>query len=458
MILSFLFLFTPSFLFADVPKIFKVSEIKANTKAIGFSVFKGVVPEPFDVILLEPIRMMDSYLILIRISGGPMDTPLEKIGGVAGMSGSPIYLGDCHDFKDCENKAPLEGNNVFLVGALSYALGSFMEGGPNAAMTPAEYMLSSRFDGYVAMSQLSNFTKSVSEISDLKKLTLFAGLQGPVPQRQLPRCAEFYNDREIGAGSMITIHLAKGSANIGVSGTVTWRDGDKIYGFGHPFMGSGLVNYPFSQISVADVIQSPVKPEKIPGCELPSFGALLVDGAHEVAGVIGRGVAMTPFEIHLFAGNQRFDMREELVVNSPLASAILRLIPMEWANRMVGNLNGVSIIFQSRIIVQDHPEIYWKNIIPANASPIPFGELFNNIDNVLNTIRGKGRFGFEYIHIDVQLAHVKVWKKRESFLSKDKALPGETVNINVVLESASESQFKHITIPVKIPENFEERE
>ena len=127
----FMLLVSPS-VYANPPKkVLKISEIQPGTEAIGFSVFKGVEPQPFNVVLEEPVSYLGPYLILAAISGGPMETPLEKIGGVAGMSGSPIFI-DCID-KRLSERAQQEFcvSNGTLVGALSYAPGSFIESGPS---------------------------------------------------------------------------------------------------------------------------------------------------------------------------------------------------------------------------------------------------------------------------------------------------------------------------------------
>ncbi len=85
---------------ADKPKaVLQLKDLEPGTKAIGFSVFKGVEPQPFDVVLGGTIDQMGSSFILARISGGPMDTPLEKIGAISGMSGSPIFIG-CNNLDD----------------------------------------------------------------------------------------------------------------------------------------------------------------------------------------------------------------------------------------------------------------------------------------------------------------------------------------------------------------------
>src|SRR3989338_9053215 len=89
----------------QTPKILKLSEIQFDTQAVGFSVFRGVEPEKFDVQLRNVFDAGWFSMIVARISGGPMETPLEKIGAVAGMSGSPIFVGDCDSRDECVSKA-----------------------------------------------------------------------------------------------------------------------------------------------------------------------------------------------------------------------------------------------------------------------------------------------------------------------------------------------------------------
>ena len=74
----------------STPGFIHVDEIKPGMKGYGLSVFRGTEPERFDV---EVIDVLDNFrpdqdLILIR-TPHPL---LDRARGVAGMSGSPIYL------------------------------------------------------------------------------------------------------------------------------------------------------------------------------------------------------------------------------------------------------------------------------------------------------------------------------------------------------------------------------
>ena len=155
---------------------------------------------------------------------------------------------------------------------------------------------------------------------------------------------------------MVSVLLATGTINIGASGTVTWRDDDKIYIFGHSLNGTGMVQYPFVQISVADTLQTPLRAYKIPGCHLDTRGAILVDGAFEMAGVIGRTAPMLPYQVELRLGDDGIILSEEFAT-SPLAQVIIQQLPVIWAQQWLGDVSHFSLAYQMRIAIANQPEI-----------------------------------------------------------------------------------------------------
>ncbi|OGN01356.1 MAG: hypothetical protein A3I26_01790 [Candidatus Yanofskybacteria bacterium RIFCSPLOWO2_02_FULL_43_10] len=465
-LLSFfiLFIFFSGNAWASTPKILLLKDLEPGTKAIGFSVFKGVEPQPFDVVLGEPIDQAGNSFILVRISGGPMDTPLEKIGAIHGMSGSPIFTGcinkklsETEQYDFCISQAILEGNSVFLAGALSYAVGSFIEGGPNALITPAEYMLGARVNSYAAASSFSNGSPNKINIGgrEFANLMLFPKMEDlAVTANPAGRCQESIKS-DIKPGSMVTVFFATGAVNVGGSGTVIWRDDDKMYIFGHPLMGTGMVNYPFVQISVADTLQTPLNAQKLPGCHLDAKGAMLVDGAFEMAGVVGRTAPMLPYQVDVRLGNSGAVLYEEIAA-SPMAAAIIKQLPVIWAEQSLGDLSHYSLFYQARITITDQPEIFVKNFVPAQVYKNPFEEVFNRVYGPIEDLR-KSEFNYGLESVKVRLDFVKefrLWTAKRSFLSPEKPSSGDTVYVNVVLEEYFSSVTKQISIPIKIPEDF----
>src|SRR5262245_17102843 len=100
-----------------------IDEIRPGMIGVGRTVFSGTKVEEFKVNILgvlENVIGTRRSLILARLEGGP----LAQTGVIAGMSGSPVYV---------------DGK---LVGAVSYALGSFPKE-PIAGITPIAEMTDS---------------------------------------------------------------------------------------------------------------------------------------------------------------------------------------------------------------------------------------------------------------------------------------------------------------------------
>ena len=69
-----------------------VDQIQAGMKGVAYTVFQGTQPEPMDVEIIGVLKNMNgpkSDLILVRLKGAKP----EYTGVVAGMSGSPVYVG-----------------------------------------------------------------------------------------------------------------------------------------------------------------------------------------------------------------------------------------------------------------------------------------------------------------------------------------------------------------------------
>src|SRR5437870_11986319 len=109
-------------LVADTPQM-GVDEIRPGMIGFGRTVFDGTRVEEFKVNILgvlENVIGPHRNLILAKLEGGP----LANTGVIAGMSGSPVYV---------DNR---------LIGAVSYALGSFSKE-PIAGITPIAEMTDS---------------------------------------------------------------------------------------------------------------------------------------------------------------------------------------------------------------------------------------------------------------------------------------------------------------------------
>src|SRR5499427_641198 len=107
---------------ADTPQM-PISDIRPGMVGVGRTVFRETQVQEFQAHILGVIENVigtQRNLILARLEGGP----LANTGVIAGMSGSPVYI---------------DGK---LIGAVSYALGSFSKE-PIAGITPIAEMTES---------------------------------------------------------------------------------------------------------------------------------------------------------------------------------------------------------------------------------------------------------------------------------------------------------------------------
>jgi hypothetical protein len=280
----------------------------------GRTVYAGDALEDFKVEIigtLSNITGPSRKLILAKLSGGPVD----QAGVIAGMSGSPVYI---------------DGK---LVGAVSYALGSFPKE-PIAGITPIDEMLSDVDNPSTARAASGDFalgtTASPDEVfamlrrvftrasggSDLMSPVSAApyadGMLRPIGAalsiRGFDSSVAFSLSRAFGdsgstaaappqaprassssplrPGDAVGASLMRGDLEMGATGTVTFVDGDRVYAFGHPFLGLGTAAMPMTRARVYAVLPSLQSSMKI--AELgPAIGTISQDRATAIGGTMG---------------------------------------------------------------------------------------------------------------------------------------------------------------------------
>lgn len=316
-----------------------VDEIRPGMVGTGRTVFDGTRVEEFKVHVLgvlENVIGAHRNLILARLEGGP----LANTGVIAGMSGSPVYI---------------EGR---LVGAVSYALGSFSKE-PIAGITPiAEMTDSTRFSDVrpagarvrvefpltrenltAAFRRALNWNRPFADRpadTQLIGATAVAGIEGsgiatllrpiatplvmsgfqpdladalgsafrdqgfvPVAGGAAPAHAgEQPFEGPLKPGDAIGVMLVSGDLQLGGTGTVTYIDGDRVYAFGHPLYNLGPTEFPMTRAYVYTVLPSLFSSMKL-STTGEVIGTFMQDRATAIAGRLGPGPQMIPVTLTL---------------------------------------------------------------------------------------------------------------------------------------------------------------
>ncbi|MFL6374072.1 MAG: hypothetical protein ACJ73D_05335 [Pyrinomonadaceae bacterium] len=313
-------------------RIFPLAEIREGMKGSAKSVFHGNKSEEFQV---EILGVLPNWIgprqdmIVGRLSGANA----ERTFVFAGMSGSPVYI---------------DGK---LVGAISYSFPFAKE--PICGITPIEQMQSvmesapgpsvaSIGDRTFSFAELNaNVWKPVlkgvgssgvaSGFAADSRLSAIAGqtfkpIATPltfsgVPQQVLDMMAPQFDaagimpvavagspsgltpmkqptDTTLLGGDSIVVHLSRGDIEIAAAGTVTLRDGEKIYAFGHPFFSLGSTNLPMSESHVITVVPNANNSFKL---AVPDamVGTISQDRATAIYGKLGQEPRMIPVKVRL---------------------------------------------------------------------------------------------------------------------------------------------------------------
>jgi len=99
-------------------------------------------------------------------------------------------------------------------------------------------------------------------------------------------------------GSAIAGVLMDGDFNFAATGTLTWREDDKLLGFGHPFLQDGATEMPLAGAEIVTIVRSLARSFKLSNVGEP-VGSIYQDRLPAIAGEIGRQAFTTPFTMRV---------------------------------------------------------------------------------------------------------------------------------------------------------------
>ncbi len=266
--------------------------------------------------------------VLVRLA----DDAFAGGGVVAGMSGSPVFV---------------EGK---LLGAVAFGW-SFARD-PLAGVTPFAQMKEIAAGGVTAvapqpvLARMAALAAGSGEIAGVLPALSPAGRRGAVPIAVggLPPpsgfAAELLGAADLvgvpagaatdaggvpDAGEMVAALLVWGDATLAAGGTVTARDGGRLWAFGHPFFSLGAVRIPAARAHVVAIQSSYQNSFKVFATGRP-FGAFVADRPAGMLAEVGTPPAGVPYTVALrdALGEKSWSFRlAEVPVLEPLLATFL---------------------------------------------------------------------------------------------------------------------------------------
>jgi hypothetical protein len=288
---------------ADAP-VMPLDELQPGMQGEVWTVFQGTEPEPFKVEVTGVVRNAlgpGKSLILCQLT----DERVQKMGAVAGMSGSPLYI------------------NGRLAGALAYQVQKF-ETVRYAGFTPVEDLIevSRKSAATIAAGTAANRGSLAMRAADatsgdaLQPLTpvfAFGGIAPSVADWLVPhfnalglRMTGFGGQmapapaadtrRSLQPGDAVAVAVTTGDITLAATGTVSYVDDDRVVAFGHPMMSLGEVALPMARAEIVAILPSNLNSLKVANTG-EIIGTINQDRLSAVAGELGPVPAMMPVEI-----------------------------------------------------------------------------------------------------------------------------------------------------------------
>ena len=259
-------------------------------------------------------------------------------------------------------------------------------------------------------------------------------------------------EKTLTPGTSVSVQLVRGDYSIAASGTVTFRDGNRIYAFGHPFLSLGASDMPMSETAVVTVIPNVNNSFKlsVPGAMM---GSISQDRASGVFGQLGQAPKMIPVKINLHTSRDRSETYSyEIANDSFLTPLLLNITIFNTITSSERALGDSTISIKGAINVKGQEPIEVDRRFSAGNSPIlAAGSVAGPISSLLGS--GFDDVQIEGVTLDISSTDSKYAGTLERIaLSKTEARRGEKIEIQAYVRTESGKQFVQ-RIPVQIPQD-----
>jgi hypothetical protein len=435
-----------------------VDQVQPGSRGVARTVLRGTEVEEFDVEILSVIRNMTPKrdMILARALGEEM----ERLGVAQGMSGSPVYV-DGKLLGAIATTWSFAQEPVFgitpAVQMESEADWARDHGGgeasarprppgfPDRPASPAEGAAGLRPIGSPLV--LSGFDSRVVEAAS----ELFGPWGVTVAEGGSAGRGE---GGPIAPGQTLGIRLVGGDVAMTAIGTVTWVDGERVYGWGHPFLQLGDVEMPAVNGYVHAVVPSAAISFKLAsGGDV--VGTITSDRGSGVAGNLGAAPPVTELDLTVVRHGAPERYRYELARNAAITHT---LVGLTAANSILRNGRGFgeeTVRFTQNITLGDGRGTTVETLIAGEQT---VGQVVGLLSQATKAIATNPFEDVEIVRIDAELRYepeIRMGVLTELTVDDDTPQPGDVIRGSFTIREYRGGERTH-RFAVPLPEDARE--
>lgn len=466
-------------------QFFPIEQIKPGMKAVGYTVFEGGEPRKFELQILGVMKGFPNpgqNAVLSKLLGDE----LQHIGVFQGMSGSPVFIEgklvgavafgyqfakdpiagitpiqqmiDLFEQKQGERTQPSDKPRPVSFSEIAFNENStevkqFVERlnapatGAQAASGPGNQMLVPlaaplAITG-VAPEVVARFAPQFQALG----LNPVAGVAGAAEISEMKKA----DSNTLKPGSTVVVPLVRGDFSLAAAGTVTWRDGNRIYAFGHPFLSVGVSDFPMNEGEVITVMPSQASSFKL-AFPTATVGAMRGDRSSGIYGELGALAKMIPVEINLQTSlGERKSYKFEMVMDRFLTPVLTQMTVLATIGSTERTLGDSTLQIRNRIKVKGQPEIMLENRLSTSMNAPLAAAL--SISQPLNALINSGFEGLaiEGVKLDITSRDAR---KRGSldrlWINQTDVKRGEKLEIQAFARTESGAEYLE-RISIQIP-------
>jgi hypothetical protein len=401
-----------------IPKdrFFPIEKVKPGMRATGYTVFVGSEPKPFELEILGVLKGFPNpqqSAVLSKLLGDE----LQHTGVFQGMSGSPVYIdgkllgaiafgfnfakdpiagitpiqhmidvfeqkkvSDQKDPNGVEQPRPVSFSEIAFNGDSREVAefnkgvnGSVPQGAQAAAAPQGGFPSGGRDWGQLLMPiatplAITGVTPDVvARFAPLFQSWGFAPVAGVASATEITQLKEA-DANTLKPGSTVVVPLVRGDYSVAAAGTVTYRDGNRIYAFGHPFLQLGISEIPMHEGEVVTVMSSAASSFKV-AAPTAMVGTMRGDRSTGIFGELGVAPRMIPVEINLKTSrgtNQTYNF--EVVVDRFLTPLVLQMTVLSTITSTERALGESTLEMRGKIKLKNQQEINLENRLSDSLS------------------------------------------------------------------------------------------
>jgi len=480
----------------STPGFIHVDEIRPGMKGYGLSVLRGTEPERFDVEVIDVLHQFrpNQDLILIR-TPHPL---LDRARGVAGMSGSPIYLdgrlAGAYAYGWSYGVDPVVGvtpiANMLAELKRPVRLDMFpgakpLPGRPSAKLDrhrPSKERLAGlpSYRGEHEVSALSTLralhekkarTKGPLGLHQASTPLMLGGLDDAIAQmiaKELEPLgfvatqagtggSSTSGPRQFEPGGAVAVQLARGDIAMTAVGTITYvGKGGRTLAFGHPMMEAGATGLPTATARVVHVLVSEARSFKIAEAGR-SLGALVQD--RQPAIVIDPDIqaASIPIRVKVNGaeGAPKTEWNVEVASHRVLTPGIVFAVIANAVKSTASDATDVIFRARSKIGIEGHgivslEEQGFSPMGAASAAVFSQLRMFGLMEAAFANPFEISRVTSIDLELDLELSR-EVFQISDASVAYDEVDPGEEVTIYVKLRRVDQPDTIR-AVKVRVPE------